>query len=167
MKKAWSDSTWTYYPDLTLVAARIHASSREIDNCEFERRYGPNHVKEPYQADYTPHAPYDLSGWWVKVSKVGDQSLFKTMFMGRVETPSTVLMGDAANPTGKQSWAATGGLRLLEKIIVSQAVFYDFDSDTYNTVGWVPPMNKRDEPRVVSVGNAIVDGSGAVFYGER
>lgn len=138
---------WHYDPELTMVSCIVHASGT-ISTCEVTRRYG--HTKEPYEKDFSDKPPLDLGGQWLRLSFAGDQGPL-VQFVGQIENQSRVYTGGFTTPSGKQNWVVSGGLKILQKLVISEAVFCSAD-ESESTVGWIPAMNARDK-RGLLVGN--------------
>ena len=159
----WGDG-WQATANYQFVELKVNASSMEPSSFTFNYFYG-NTVKQVGDTGYHQYGPLDLSGTWVRVSFIGSDGTPSVQFVGIVDSQGRELMGSDSNPSGKQTWVAVDPLRTLQKMMISTAVFYDSDADTYSTVGWVPSMNKRDQ-RGMIVGNVSdADDDGDYYYG--
>jgi hypothetical protein len=116
-------------------------------------------MKLPGETVFSNAASAGIMGKWVRV-KFGTD----VQFVGRFEDQIEIVSGNATLPGGTQKWMAAGGLRILQKIILSKAVFAAADN-SLKTVEWMPAMNKRDR-RGLLVGNRIATAiSSAYYYG--
>ncbi len=138
------ESAWLAAPDLTLVRCTVAASSVDPGSCEVAYRYGTK-TKMPYDAGFIFRAPIERAGQWLRFSIVGDDFSFgMVQFVGRIDQEPRTLTGSTAAPSGTQNFIAQGPLKILQKISVSQSVFYDPTAMAFNEVGWIPAMNRRD-----------------------
>lgn len=160
--KAYWTSSWEFNPELELITCAMHASSSSVSSLQFRRRYGDR--KMPYEADFddVPSNPLDMTGMWIRLSVMGPQGP-QVQFVGVIAGRSADLMGTDTIPAGQEVFVAYGGLYLLQKIDVHEAVFLNADSST-SRVGWIPPVNARDR-RNLLVGNAADAGGGLFYYG--
>lgn len=160
IQQNWGDG-WQPAPELEFMRCSQHASSKEPATCEVCYRYGD--VKIPSDTAINFYTPMDLGGWYIRISIVDDDGNPQPQFVGVIESAAKELWGNDEDPAGRQTWTAVDGLRILQKIDVSQAIFID-SAGSLNTVGWVPPMNQRDKEGVV-VGNTDTDTDGSNYYG--
>jgi len=160
-KSAWTDA-WEFDPELEMISCSMHASSSSLSNLHLMRRYGDR--KMPYETDFDPipSNPRDPSGLFVRMSVVGPQGP-QVQFVGVITGRSAELQGTDTIPAGQEAYVAYGGLHLLKKIEVHEALFLNAD-DSISRVGWIPPMNSRDL-RNLLVGNAADAGGGLFLYG--
>jgi len=168
LQQTWGDG-WIPSPHLQCISMTINASSVQPSELIFAYIYGPN-VKQAADTNFGVYTSIDLTGWWVRVSFFDQNGKPQPQAVFQVEAPSKELLGGVdsmGNPiaAGRITYLATDPLRTLQRIRISESVFWDEDSGDYNTVGWVPAMNKRDK-RGMLVGNASgPDGSGDYYYG--
>src|SRR5947208_1104572 len=120
-KYHWSDE-WKYAPELEVVSFAVHASSREISSAEILRRYGQTFFPGGIDTDFTARAAQNLRRVWVRLKIIGEQGPVM-QFVGQTESPTRNLKGSATIAAGDQAWVASGGLRLLKKMDVTQARF--------------------------------------------
>ena len=170
MQSTWGDG-WEAAPQFELEELVVNASSVDPSTATLTYRYGEN-VKQVTDTGFNSYAPVDLSGTWVRISMFDDSGNPQVQFVGQIDSQARELWGSSTNPAGKQFYTAVDPLRTLQKIMVSTAIFYDSedadgstDPSYYDTVGWVPPMNKRDK-RGLIVGNVSdPDDDGDYYYG--
>lgn len=156
------EDDWEYDPDLCLVSMGMHISQGAT--CEFYRRYG--RVKMPFEGDFPQDRdPLNLDRYWVRVSIMTDQGPVP-QFVGQVEAESRALTGSEDLPSGRQHWVAAGGLRLLQRIMISQAAFLNADN-TVKYIDWIPPVNDTNlrGAGLAAVGNRTENkGPDDVYY---
>ena len=148
---AWGDG-WTVNTELELVSFNLKAGSGEVSTAEFRRRYG--RVKEPYEDDMPtdPRSALDLAETWVRISfpaAGGSTDTTSTatpivQFVGVVDGQTAVLQGVTPAPSGIQTWVASGGMRFLQKLKISESLFINGSTDSPSLVQWLPAMNARD-----------------------
>jgi hypothetical protein len=160
-KSSWADD-WSAHPEFIMERLKINASSIEPSSFSFQYHYG--HLKQVTDSGLNSYAPLDLSGWWVKVSFFDSSGAPQVQFVGQVDSQGRDYQGNTTTPAGLQTFVATDGLRILEKIRVSQSIFLD-DFGDQQKIGWIPGMNKRDRHGLV-VGNvSYPDSNGDYYYG--
>jgi len=166
IKRLWSD-TWSYRPDLELVRAIAAASGQDLGSCELRRRYGL--IKQPWELDVTVYEPIDLSGYWVKVSLVGDQGE-QQQWVGRISNDTREISGTTTTlsgsqvRSGEQTWVAYEPLHILQRIHISRSIWKVGDNE--KELGWVPDLNARDANNMI-VGNRSAsksEGGGNTTY---
>lgn len=146
-KANWSDG-WEYDPELQVTSFGVTAGSTQQATCEIHRPYG--RVKRPEMSDFEYYDARDMQDWWIKICHVGEQGL-QTAFVGQIQDQSRLMEGTESNPSGKQAWVVSDGMRILRKIDVTDAYFLNADNEV-KRIEWVPDMNAHDK-RGVTVGN--------------
>lgn len=147
LQQKWGGG-WEYEPELELVSCGLAAGGLRAETCEVMHRYG--NTKLPFDSSFSARTSWDLSGWWMRMSIMGEHGP-EPQFIGKIESHAKMLMGSESHPSGDQHWIAAGGLRILERMMVSEAIF-NSGTATQSRVGWIPPMNARDR-RNLLVGN--------------
>lgn len=147
-------------PELVLVSCAVHAGST-MSTCEIERRYG--NVKFPHDPDFNKTPAKDITGWWLRMSILDDQGNPSVQFIGQIEASSRVMTGTHTDGSGVQNWVASGGLKTLQRITISEAGFIDDGTGVVTKVGWIPAMNAHDK-RGLLVGNKSLSGDAKSSY---
>ncbi len=154
----WGDG-WQIDVGLEMVAASRVAGGHDMSRAEFRHRYAGS-LMQPWRGVFENWPAWPrMYGTWVRVRIVDDQGL-QTVFVGRISDEARDVHGSTADaPSGNQFFVAYGPEDILRKIFISES--YWNEGGLVKQLGWVPPMNRRDEHNTL-VGNrtaAKVDGT--------
>ncbi len=167
-KATWAD-TWTRSTDLEILRFDIKSGGNDgISTAEVKRRYGT--IKQPNETTYHTLTTLDLAasgGTWIRISLLGNDTNSTPIlaFMGTVDGQANQLRGEnvlisgttgSQISSGVQNWTVSGGLRILQKLVVSESIFVNGSANDVSRVGWLPDMNSRDAHGMI-VGNRSTD----------
>lgn len=161
LKRTWADE-WQFSPDLRVTSCSACTCGQDLDQAQLVRQYGS--IKEPWESSFSARLPRDLAGWWCRIDAV-DQEGMHTLFMGKIFGEPREIRGQVAGgPSGVQQWQAYGPMQLLRRVQVGQSYWHTGGEEPV-LLGWLPPMNGRDELGTV-VGNRSTDAIDNVYlYG--
>jgi len=159
-KSTWADD-WEEERTLVCTRAVRHLASVGGDRADFHREFGP--IKEPWETDFAYRAPWDTTGWWVRVLLVDGEEV-TPIFVGRFDNQVERVGGaneGTTTPSGVQRWVAKGAGRTLETINFDTTQWLSADN-TQIELARMDGFNRRNE-RGWIVGNRTPHkpGSGA------
>ena len=160
IKQFWNGA-WTLAPFLQFMGATANSGREGPGTCNLVHHYGPK-VKEAYQADFASRAPLDLRNYWVRITMIAANGVPSIVWIGRITGETREIYSEATQPAGKQLLTALEPLHLLERTYISRSVWLQDGMAEVDalSVGFIPPMNARDDWGFL-VGNrssATVDG---------
>ena len=141
VKQTWG-GTWQPVPELELEQASVSCCGHDMDSCVLRHRYGAT-VKHPWQTTASSDTPWNLDGWWLRLSLVGPKGT-QPIWIGRIHSDGRNIFGDGNNG-GRQRIQAYGPQMLLRKRSISESVWSIPTGSTVvqNRVQWLAPMNDR------------------------
>lgn len=145
LKKSWADE-WETRADIEAIRAEVHTAATGGSRAELARDYGPT-ILTPGATAYEARAALDILGYWVRIQLLtrGLPGTAQTIFTGQIESEARdIYGGTSGGASGRQSWAALGPERALEKIDLATSYWLDPHSSGAYELGWAPPFNLRD-----------------------
>lgn len=161
VKASWSGS-WQYKPEIKFEGGSEQSAAHGLGYVEISRPYGS--VKNTYNASFGTQYEWNLIGYWVRITFANHQTgVQTTAWTGQILEESRDVYGNSNVRSGRQTWIAYSPAYLLDKYTMSSCYWYELS--TVKQLGWIPPMNERDDDNRIT-GNRSTNQTGLSYvYG--
>jgi hypothetical protein len=142
VKPTWS-SQWTIEPRFQNITFSRHVGSVGAGSAELPLAYGS--IMYQWETSHTTYESVDYSGWWVRISFVGEQGL-QPQWVGQIQDQDRIVLGSDDEKSGFQTWVAYDAMGMLDKKSMSTSFWFEAgEGAEVKELNFVPAMNRLDK----------------------